>query len=76
MSRHFTLAVTFVMQSCKSIGPWRYHKPLHLLSTGALRQESGKPLGTELQGDIFWKHPKAQQPQKKVCSSLLLDEGS
>lgn len=54
-----------VMRSYKSIGPWRHHKPFHLLYTGALRQESGKPLSTEVEGDILWKHLKAQHSHKR-----------
>lgn len=62
MSSHFTLAVTSVMQNCKPVGPWRDYKPLHLLF---IQAGVRKPLGTEVEGDIFYKNLKAQHPHKK-----------
>lgn len=61
------IAINSATQSCKSVGPRRYHKTLYLLCTEVPCFTGwcswvGEPSETGMEGEIFWEHPKSLIP--------------
>lgn len=83
MSSHFTLAITSAMQSCRSVGPRRYQKPLYLVYTeglcltgwGSWARSQGSLQRLKWKVKLFGNIWRLSTHKRAVSSSPLLAEG-